>query len=158
MVDFVTNNTDTSKMSDDTGFDLEDFLPYLLNRAAEETSVAFQKHYKDRYGLLRTDWRVLFHLGRFGRMTATEIGQNARIHKTKISRAVRNLADRRYITRETDDGDRRVEHLALTRAGEQVYRDLSGFAQKHDRETAALFTARETEVLRKCLRRLANME
>ena len=44
-------------------FNLHDFLPYLLNQAAEESSLAFQQIYKGRYGMLRTEWRVLFHLG-----------------------------------------------------------------------------------------------
>ena len=72
-------------------FDLLDFLPYLLNLAAEEASLGFQTLYKTRYGMLRTEWRVLFHLGIYGEMTATEIGERARMHKTKISRAVQKL-------------------------------------------------------------------
>lgn len=98
-------------------FDLQDFLPYLLNLAAEESSRAFQQVYKDRYGMLRTEWRVLFHLGRYGEMTAKDIGTRARIHKTKISRAVRKLEQRRYLKRVTDDRDRRSEFLSLTPAG-----------------------------------------
>ena len=45
-----------------------DFLPYLLAMAAEKTSQEFQRYYKDRYGMLRTEWRVLFHLGCYGDM------------------------------------------------------------------------------------------
>ena len=73
-------------MNEKDDFALQDFLPYLLNRAAEESSLGFQKHYKNRYGMLRTEWRVLFHLGNYGEMTAKEIGSRAKIHKTKISR------------------------------------------------------------------------
>jgi len=56
-------------MSQKDAFDLQDFLPYLLNQAADASSLGFQKYYKDRYGMLRTEWRVLFHLGRYGAMT-----------------------------------------------------------------------------------------
>ena len=61
-------------MNEKDDFALQDFLPYLLNRAAEESSLGFQKHYKNRYGMLRSEWRVLFHLGNYGQMTAKEIG------------------------------------------------------------------------------------
>jgi ATP-dependent Lon protease len=44
--------------------------------------------------MLRTEWRVLFHLGIYGEMTATDIVNRARIHKTKVSRAVQKLVDR----------------------------------------------------------------
>ena len=70
-------------MENSDTFDLQLFLPYLLNQAAEESSLSFQRVYKDRYGMLRTEWRVLFHLGIFGQMTARDIGLRARLHKTK---------------------------------------------------------------------------
>jgi DNA-binding MarR family transcriptional regulator len=138
-------------------FDLQDFLPFLLNQAAEESSLAFQQVYKNRYGMLRTEWRVLFHLGVYGRMTATEIGERARIHKTKISRAVQRMGERRYLTRTRDDADRRSEHLQLTPAGEAVYRDLRGVAETYDRRLSAEFTRGENAILRVMLRRLAQM-
>ncbi|MGJ8555905.1 MAG: MarR family winged helix-turn-helix transcriptional regulator, partial [Sulfitobacter geojensis] len=31
-------------------FELQNFLPYLLNQAAEVSSLTFQQFYKDRYG------------------------------------------------------------------------------------------------------------
>lgn len=60
-------------MAEEKPDDLADFLPYLLNRAAEETSLGFQEHYRRRYGMLRTEWRVLFHLGRHGELSARDI-------------------------------------------------------------------------------------
>ncbi|MFL3647262.1 MAG: hypothetical protein ACJ04O_12475, partial [Cellvibrionales bacterium] len=61
-------------MSDSNNFDLQAFLPYLLNQAAEASSLSFQRVYQERYGMLRGEWRVLFHLGIFGQMTARDIG------------------------------------------------------------------------------------
>ena len=145
-------------MSEKDDFDLRNFLPFLLNQAAEESSLAFQQIYKDRYGMLRTDWRVLFHLGIYGQMTAKEIGERARIHKTKISRAVQRLSDRRFLTRTWDETDRRSEHLMLTPAGEAAYRDLRAVAESYDSRLAAHFTTGEAALLRMMLRRLAGME
>jgi len=136
---------------------LLDFLPYLLNQAAEESSLAFQEVYKGRYGMLRTEWRVLFHLGMYGRMTAKEIGTRALIHKTKISRAVQRLAARRFLTRTRDVRDRRSEHLELTQAGQAAYRDLRGVAEDYDAKLEAQFTSGEVAMLRVMLRRLAGM-
>ncbi|WP_037311292.1 MarR family winged helix-turn-helix transcriptional regulator [Ruegeria halocynthiae] len=138
-------------------FNLRDFLPYLLNRAAEESSLEFQKVYKDRYGMLRTEWRVLFHLGNYGGMTAKEIGDRAKIHKTKISRAVRKLEHRRYLSRTRSETDRRVELLQLTTPGQSVYHELRGIAEQYDAKLAGKFSKDETALLRKMLRRLAHM-
>lgn len=119
--------------------------------------MAFQRIYKGRYGMLRTEWRVLFHLGIYGRMTAKDIGERSRIHKTKISRAVQKLAARRFLTRTRDDRDRRSEHLELTPAGMAAYRDLRGVAEDYDDRLEAQFTRGEVAMLRVMLRRLAGM-
>jgi len=138
-------------------FALQDFLPFLLNRAAEESSMGFQAQYKDRYGMLRTEWRVLFHLGIYGRMTAKEISERAKIHKTKISRAVAKLAERRFVSRNRDENDRRAEHLSLTSAGEAAYRDLRAVAKSYDAKLVVQFSAEEIALMRRMLRNLSGM-
>jgi DNA-binding MarR family transcriptional regulator len=140
---------------DNGGFDPREFLPYLLNQAAEASSLEFQAIYKARYGMLRTEWRVLFHLGIYGRMTAKEIADRATIHKTKISRAVQKLAGRRFLVRERDPGDRRREYLELTPAGRAAYLDLSAVASEYEARLMAPFTEEEAQLLRRMLHRLA---
>ncbi|MFY0692859.1 MAG: MarR family transcriptional regulator [Paracoccaceae bacterium] len=138
-------------------FDLLSFLPYLLNQAAEKSSLGFQAYYKGTYGFLRTEWRVLFHLGRYGEMTAVEIGKQAMIHKTKISRAVARLAERRFVTRREDAADRRREVLSLTPSGRKAFEDLCQKAAEYDRDCVAELSQEEARVLRSALRRLAKV-
>jgi DNA-binding MarR family transcriptional regulator len=142
-------------MREKDDFDLQDFLPYLLNQAAEASSLAFQEAYKGRYGMLRNEWRVLFHLGIYGRMTARDIGRRARMHKTRISRAVAKLEARRFLTRTRDETDRRLEFLDLTTAGRAAYDDLREVATGYDRKLTAPFTPDEAALLRAMLKRLA---
>ncbi|MDX5383723.1 MAG: MarR family transcriptional regulator [Rhodobacterales bacterium] len=144
-------------MSQKDAFDLQNFLPYLLNQAAEESSLAFQQVYRDRYGMLRTEWRVLFHLGLYGRLTAKDIGARSKMHKTKISRAVQRLEERRFLTRDPDEADRRQEYLDLTPQGRAAYRDLHAVAHRYDAELADTLTAEEERILRTALRKLARM-
>ncbi len=145
-------------MTEKDHFCLQEFLPFLLNRAAEESSLGFQQAYKDRYGMLRTEWRVLFHLGIYGQMTAKEISDRAHIHKTKISRAITKLEERRFVSRRRDENDRRSEHLKLTTAGETAYRDLRKVAIDYDAELVAQFSTEDVQLLRRMLRKLAYME
>lgn len=137
-------------------FDLNLFLPYLLNQAAEASSLEFQQIYKDRYGMLRTEWRVLFHLGLYGAMTASEIAARAKMHKTKISRAVQKLTERRFVTRARDTSDRRLEHLALTAQGRAAYHDLNAVAQRYNAELTSGLTAQECTMLHEVLRKLSD--
>jgi DNA-binding MarR family transcriptional regulator len=118
-------------------FDLQDFLPYLLNQAAEATSRGFQASYRDRYGLTRTQWRVMANLGRFGAMTARDICQISHIDKTKVSRAVAGMEAEGLLTRATHTEDRRVENLSLTAKGRAVFAEIGQRALAFDADLRA---------------------
>jgi DNA-binding MarR family transcriptional regulator len=113
-------------------FDLQDFLPYLLNQAAEATSRGFESVYKDRYAMTRTQWRVLANLGRFGAMTARDICRISHIEKTKVSRAVAALETDGMLARTPSPEDRRAEHLSLTPRGQEVFAELGQQALAFD--------------------------
>lgn len=144
-------------MSKKDDFDLMLFLPYLLNQAAEESSFGFQRHYKDRYSMLRTEWRVLFHLGYYGSMTAREICERSKLHKTKVSRAVAALEKRRFLSREKIEQDRRSELITLSNQGQTAYRDLKRVAQSYDEVLTQDMSEEELRILRNLLLRLANL-
>ena len=141
-------------MSDSNNFDLQAFLPYLLNQAAEASSLSFQRVYQERYGMLRGEWRVLFHLGIFGQMTARDIGLRGKIHKTKISRAVQKLAEKRFIKRQRNADDRRQETLQLTISGRAAYLELRKTAEHYQTDLSAEFSAEEFALLQTMLKRL----
>ena len=111
-------------MSKATDFDLEAFLPYRLAQAAEAVSLEFYQLYRSRYAMTRPEWRVMAHLGQYGALTARDICDRASLHKTKVSRAVYALEQRKWLKRGRDDGDRRFEWLELTGAGRKTYDDL----------------------------------
>ena len=135
-------------------FDLENFLPYLLNRAAEQSSIEFQKTYKMQYGMLRTEWRVLFHLGRYGNMTAREICTRGGLHKTKVSRAVTALEKKRYLSRKKTENDKRFDILFLTPNGMATYASLEKKAEEFHHEFSNVLSGKETTFLIKTLKKL----
>lgn len=108
---------------------LNEFLPYRLYNAAEKVSLSFAHVYKDEYGLNRPEWRVLAVLAQHPKMTATEIGHQSKMHKTKVSRAVFELEKRKWLVRELDNQDRRVEWLHLNKLGKSRFAGLSDLAR-----------------------------
>jgi DNA-binding MarR family transcriptional regulator len=114
---FVTNNL-MNKLQ------LEAFLPYRLNRIAAAVSQDFRSVYGPHHDLTIPEWRVLATLGQFEEMSAKEIGQHSSMHKTKVSRAVRALEERRWLKRRESEEDRREEILTLTALGRRVYGDI----------------------------------
>ncbi|MBB3571190.1 MarR family transcriptional regulator [Rhizobium sp. BK491] len=107
-----------------TKLNLENFLPYRLNKIASLVSKEFRSIYGPDYDLLIPEWRVLATLGQFERMSAREIGIHSSMHKTKVSRAVRALEERRWLHREGNQQDRREEILSLTNAGRRYYNSI----------------------------------
>ncbi len=134
------------------GFDLDQFLPYLLNQAAEASSHSFAATYRRDYGMTRTQWRVMANLGKFGAMSATEICRIAHIDKTKVSRAVSQLESSGYLTREKVAEDRRRERLALTEAGRAVFARLGAQALAFQAELAQGLGAERLAALEAALR------
>ncbi len=103
---------------------LESFLPYRLNRLASVVSLKFRAVYGPHHDLTVPEWRVLATLAQFGTMTAKVIGAHSAMHKTKVSRAVRALEERRWLVRSRSEFDRREEGLTLTAAGLRSYAEI----------------------------------
>jgi DNA-binding MarR family transcriptional regulator len=100
---------------------LEDFLPYRLSRAGALVSSGFREVYGPHHDLTIPEWRVLATLGQFGEMTAKAVGAHSSMHKTKVSRAVQSLEDRRWLKRRRSAVDGREELLCLTPTGNRIY-------------------------------------
>jgi DNA-binding MarR family transcriptional regulator len=103
---------------------LEDFLPHRLNVLSSLVSQALTRVY-GAYGIGIPEWRVLVSLGQYGVMTGKAIGARTHMHKTKVSRAVAQLEQRKLLARRANRDDLREAFLSLTPAGRAVYEELA---------------------------------
>ncbi|MBV1702041.1 MAG: MarR family transcriptional regulator [Hyphomicrobiales bacterium] len=142
---------------DSEALHLEAFLPYQLVRAAEKVSLGFSSIYKQRDGLTRPEWRVLASLAQMGTANATEIGAHASLHKTKVSRAVFALEQRKWIKRREDAQDRRVAQLELTRTGKARFAGLARIGRQYEAALIERLGPREAEALKSALEQIAKM-
>ena len=117
---------------------LQDFLPHRLNVLSSLVSQALTRVY-GAYGIRIPEWRVLVSLGQFQVMTGKAIGARTHMHKTKVSRAVAQLEQRKFLTRHANRDDLREAFLSLTPAGRAVYEELAPRALE--------FTERLSEVV-----------
>src|SRR5438067_13844976 len=74
---------------------LEDFLPHRLNVLSSLVSQALTRVY-GRYGIGIPEWRGLVTLGEKGGVTGKGVGAHTHMHKTKGSRGVGHLGQRRF--------------------------------------------------------------
>jgi DNA-binding MarR family transcriptional regulator len=107
---------------------LEDFLPHKLNVLSSLISQALSRVYGERYGIGIPEWRVLVTLGEYGVMTGKQIGAHTHMHKTKVSRAVAQLEQRKFVTRRVNRADLREAFLSLTPSGRAIYDEAAPIA------------------------------
>jgi DNA-binding MarR family transcriptional regulator len=103
---------------------LGDYLPYRLSLLASSLNSAFETTLERDHNLGLTDWRVMATLGEYGSLTARDICQRGRMHKTKVSRAVASLEQRRLLQRRTNRQDMREAFLSLTEHGRSVFQQV----------------------------------
>jgi len=119
---------DELRLGDRAPLKLEHFLPYRLNVVSSLVSQALSRVYAQRYGIGVPEWRVVVTLGQHGVMTAKAIGAHTHMHKTKVSRAVAQLEQRKFVTRRANRADLREAFLSLTPSGRAVYEEAAPIA------------------------------
>ena len=133
---------------------LEQFLPYQLNVVASLTSQALSRVYARRYGIGVPEWRVLVTLGQYGVMTGKAIGAHTHMHKTKVSRAVAFLEQRKLVVRRANREDMREAFLSLTAAGRAMYQELAPHALEFAQRLTEILTPADAEAFSRALKQL----
>lgn len=123
--------------------DLNQFLPYRLNRLADRISDELERMYAQRYDLNVAQWRVLAWLSHCDDLTAKKVCTYTNMDKARVSRAVQALVDRGLVTRAPSPRDQRVHELHLTRDGAELLSRLIPEAQDWEAELVATLSASE---------------
>ena len=133
---------------------LERFVPYRLSVLTNTVSRAIARLYDDRFGLSIPEWRVMAALGRYGRLTASEICGVTAMDKVQVSRAVGRMERRKLVRRVDDATDRRRRPLSLTRTGAGVYAEIVPLALEQEARLLTALDAAEFRALDRLLQKL----
>jgi DNA-binding MarR family transcriptional regulator len=133
---------------------LADFVPFRLNRLADAVSRDLSEIYRDRFHLEIPEWRVLVTIGEPGHCTAQHIASSTRMHKTRVSRAVASLEERKLIARAANSADGRELRLHLTKSGRRIYQALVPLALQRERELLSCFGVEQRRAFLTALMRL----
>lgn len=134
--------------------DLNQFLPYRLNRLADRISQALAELYAERYRLNVAQWRVLAWLSHCDDLTAKKVCAYTNMDKARVSRAIQALEDRGLITRTPSPRDQRLHDLHLTVEGQALLAELVPEAQAWEAELVATLSAGEYRDLLNVMRKL----
>lgn len=106
-------------MKPSTQFKLEEFLPFKLNTTAEIITRDFTQMCTDKLNLSRSQWRILVLLKQHQLLTAKQICELTNMEKVMVSRAVKELEERKLIKRKVNKSDKRSLFLELTAKGKK---------------------------------------
>lgn len=105
-------------MPSDDGF-LDTYLPYLLRRADQALSSPFYE-VLTRYGVARSEWRVIAVLHELGELSVVDLAAAALSPQPTVTHALRRLEERGLVQRTLGTADKRQRFISLTPAGTKL--------------------------------------
>jgi len=121
-----------------TNFILNDFLPYQLSVLSARVSKEFSAHYRERFGISVSEWRVVAHLSQtIGPISVREIYDRVDMDKPKVSRAASRLEKRGYVLKTKNRTDHRLVELSLSEAGRDLINEMTPIALNFERSYLA---------------------
>jgi DNA-binding MarR family transcriptional regulator len=134
-------------------FDLQEYLPYLLNRCAIRIVDSFTPELR-KAGISLPMWRSLAALRHDGPMRLGELARMTSIEVSTLSRIVAALQRKGLVLRERSDFDARAVRVALTTDGRALTNRITPLAMECEASALAGFTPGEAARLRDLLRQL----
>lgn len=107
---------------------LANFLPYQLSVTSNAVSSLIAQHYRVRFGLKITEWRVMAVLGDAGALTQRALARSTLMDKVAVNRACKVLEDRGLVRRQPNAQDGRSHLLELTEEGRGVHSEIMPMA------------------------------
>lgn len=137
---------------------LADFLPYRLSVLSNRISRSIADGYEEKFQLTLPEWRVMAVLGEEPDLSAGQVADRTAMDKVAVSRAVNKLIENGRIERHFANEDRRRSVLALSDAGQQVYRDIVPIAVGYEAKLLEQFSDAEKTQLESLLTKLSQSQ
>lgn len=134
---------------------IAELLSYRLSRTSSALSRSAALRYRREFDVSLGEWRTIALIAADPTLTLNRLARRAGLDKAQMSRVVRGLVERGFVSR--TEGAGRSRQLALTEAGVEVYRGLIGAANERDEAFAALLSEEESRVLGVALDKLADL-
>jgi DNA-binding MarR family transcriptional regulator len=136
---------------------IRELLSYRVNVVANLLSRSAELRYRREFGVSLWEWRTVALLGAATEpLSLNELARAAGIDKGQMSRVVSGLTRRRVVLRAPDASDARGIRLALSKAGQKLYRGLIHAAGERDAIFASCLSKKEMATFDAALAKLAH--
>lgn len=135
-------------------FELDRFLPYLVNKLASRLSDELAAVYQQRFGITIPEWRVIAHLAENKNVSIREIFVRVAMDKSKVSRAAARLELSGFVKKNVSITDRRLIELQLTAKGQILFEKIEPLALAYEREALSALSPQEAKLFRTLIGKL----
>lgn len=132
---------------------LDDYVPYLLNRAGARIATAFSGELRP-FGITLQMWRALAALSDRDGQTVGDLASRTSIEMSTLSRALDGLQKKKLVERRRRQGDGRIVTLHLTPAGRALTAEVTVIAKAYEEMAIEGLSPRDVAALKRLLRRL----
>jgi DNA-binding MarR family transcriptional regulator len=132
---------------------LQDFLPYLLNRAGLRVGLMFSRDIEP-FDVSLPMWRVLVELWHNGEHRLSELSERTSIDMSTLSRLVVTMQRKNLIVRRRSGLDGRALSLTLTPRGLTLTEKIVPNALRYEDVAIEGMSAREVATLKDLLKRV----
>lgn len=133
--------------------DLDDYLPYLLNRAGAKIADAFGKVTR-QHGISLQMWRVLAALNQQDGQSVGSLAATTSIEISTLSRLLDQMQKKRLLMRQRDSDDQRSVAIHRTQAAQAITEKLIPVALAYESKALMGLTRGEEKTLKAMLRQL----
>ena len=146
-------------MKDNAKLDLDNYLPYLVNRVGTIIADQYGTEALAPYGLSIPMWRVVVVLASKGGQRQIDLADLTSIEVSTLSRIVTRLVRMGVVTRTRSASSTREVVVKLTAKGNAQVASLIPIAREYEIDAIAGLRPEELAVLKRSLRRVyANMK
>jgi len=115
------------------------FIAYRISRVYNKLNAQTARILQDLCALTLVQWRIIALMGTLGRATQSELVAMSAFDKGLVSRNLKALLDKGYLTSKRDERDRRLLHLELTPLGQDIFETtLPALIKRNDDLIAAV--------------------
>jgi DNA-binding MarR family transcriptional regulator len=132
---------------------LQDFLPYLLNRAGMKIGLMFSRDVEP-YGVTLPMWRVLIELWHKGDHRLGELAERTSIDLSTLSRLLVTMQRNKLVVRRRSGLDRRALSLTLTEKGIELVEKVAPYALYYEKLAMEGLNKDEVVQLKQLLRKV----
>ena len=133
--------------------DLDDYLPYLLNRGGAKIADAFGKVTR-QHGISLQMWRVLAALNQQDGQSVGSLAATTSIETSTLSRLLDQMQKKRLLLRQRDSDDQRSVSIHRTQTAAAITEKLIPVALAYESKALIGFARGEEKALKSMLRRL----